>query len=150
MDVDPLPWLILALSLLFVIFAAAAEIAYAGVNRRDMREKADAGKRRAQTVETLLSDATQLLMTTMLLKTGGLFGVGAATIMLFPSTLGRFYACCRIGPDLARLGAASGAEPCQCPALSGRGCAGVGAVNEFCRNDGLAGVQPLATPWQSD
>ena len=82
MDVDPLPWLIMAFSMGLVLLAASLEIAYSGVNRRNMRDLVDAGNRRAQTVETLLGDATQLLISTMLLKTAGLMGAGVSVVML--------------------------------------------------------------------
>ncbi len=83
MDIEPLPWLIMAFSMGLVFLAASLEIAYSSANRRNMRELVDAGNRRAQTVETLLADATQLLISTMLLKTAGLMGAGVSIVMLF-------------------------------------------------------------------
>jgi putative hemolysin len=86
-DVDPLPYLMLVLFLGLVVFAAAAEMAFAAVNRQSIRAKAEGGDRGAQRVETALSDSTQLLITTMLLKTIGLIGVGSSLIWLMPPSL---------------------------------------------------------------
>ncbi len=87
MDVDPLPYLMLVLFIGLVGFASAAEMAYAGANRQSIRARAEGGDRRAQRAEATLSDSTQLLITTMLLKTAGLIGVGCSVVWLMPSSL---------------------------------------------------------------
>lgn len=87
MDVDPLPWSILLLALAVVGFAIAAETSLTRVNRSDMRKLSDEGNRRAKTVERLLRDPAQLLMTILLLKTGGVLVAGAAMARLLPDTM---------------------------------------------------------------
>ncbi|MCB0046268.1 MAG: HlyC/CorC family transporter [Caldilineaceae bacterium] len=81
MDVDPLPWILLAISIILIIFASGIEIAYVGVNRRQTREKAAAGDRTAQQIELLLNNPDQLLLSSMLLKTGGLLGGGMSVLL---------------------------------------------------------------------
>ena len=82
MDVVPIQILMLILSVVMVALAAAIEIAFAAADRGHVRELAEQGNARAQTAELLLSDPPQFLITTMLLKTAGMVGVGLTVAWL--------------------------------------------------------------------
>jgi CBS domain containing-hemolysin-like protein len=68
----------LAVALLLVGLAAAAEIALAAVDRSTLRRQLEAGDRRAALLNTQMSDPAQFWLTVMLLKTLGVVAVGVA------------------------------------------------------------------------
>jgi len=75
---DVISWLVLAVALLLVGLAAAAEIALAAVDRSALRRLLEAGDRRAALLNTQMSDPAQFWLTVMLLKTLGGVAVGVA------------------------------------------------------------------------
>lgn len=87
MDVDPVPLSILLAALLIVGFAIAAETSLTTASRSDVRKLNEDGNGRARSVEWLLRDPAQLLLTLLLLKTGGVLAAGAAVAWLVPDTL---------------------------------------------------------------
>jgi len=74
-------------ALLTVGFAIAAETSMTTVSRSDLRKIAEDGDGRAQSVEGLLRDPAQLLLTLSLLKTVGVLAAGAAMARLLPDTM---------------------------------------------------------------
>jgi CBS domain containing-hemolysin-like protein len=86
-DVDPIPLAILLAALLTVGFAIASETSVTTVNRSDVRKLGEDGDGRAKSVDRLLRDPAQLLLTLLLLKTGGVLAAGAAVARLLPDTL---------------------------------------------------------------
>jgi len=71
-------WLVLAVALLLVGLAAAAEIALAAVDRSALRRQLEGGDRRAALLNTQMSDPAQFWLTVMLLKTLGAVAIGVA------------------------------------------------------------------------
>jgi CBS domain containing-hemolysin-like protein len=68
----------LAVALLLIGLAAAAEIALAAVDRSDLRRRFEAGDRRAALLNAQMSDPVQFWLTVMLLKTLGVVAAGVA------------------------------------------------------------------------
>ncbi|MCC6454091.1 MAG: HlyC/CorC family transporter [Caldilineaceae bacterium] len=87
MDVDPVPLSILLAALLIVGFAIAAETSLTTASRSNVRILGEDGNGRAKSVDWLLRDPAQLLLTLLLLKTGGVLAAGAAVAWLVPDTL---------------------------------------------------------------
>lgn len=87
MESDPYPYIVLAVALALTAFTAAAEMALAGANRGRIRDLAEAGNRRAATVDALLSDASQFLISATLLRSLGLLLAGMAIAELFGALL---------------------------------------------------------------
>jgi len=75
---DIISWLVLAVALLLIGLAAAAEIALAAVDRSELRRRLEAGDRRAALLNTQMSDPVQFWLTVMLLKTLGVVAAGMA------------------------------------------------------------------------
>jgi CBS domain containing-hemolysin-like protein len=86
-DVDPIPLTILVAALLTVGFAIAAETSMTTINRGDLRKMVEGGEERAKSVERLLRDPSQLLLTLSLLKTGGVLAAGGAMARVLPDTM---------------------------------------------------------------
>ncbi len=78
MESDVISWLVLAVALLLIGLAAAAEIALAAVDRSDLRRRFEAGDRRAALLNAQMSDPVQFWLTVMLLKTLGVVAAGVA------------------------------------------------------------------------
>ena len=78
MESDIISWLVLAVALLLIGLAAAAEIALAAVDRSELRRRLEAGDRRAALLNTQMSDPVQFWLTVMLLKTLGVVAAGMA------------------------------------------------------------------------
>jgi CBS domain containing-hemolysin-like protein len=74
-------------ALLTVAFAIASETSLTTVNRGDVRRLSEDGDGRAKSVDRLLRDPAQLLLTLLLFKTGGVLAAGAAVARLLPDTL---------------------------------------------------------------
>lgn len=87
MDVDPIPLSILLAALVTVGFAIAAETSLTTVNRSEVRKLSEDGNGRAKRVDALLRDPAQMLLTLLLLKTGGVLAAGAAVARLLPDSL---------------------------------------------------------------
>lgn len=87
MDVDPIPLAILLAALLTVGFAIASETSLTTVSRSDVRKLSEDGNGRAKNVDRLLRDPAQVLLTLLLLKTGGVLAAGGAVARLLPDTL---------------------------------------------------------------
>lgn len=87
MDVDPIPLAILLAALVTIGFAIASETSMMTVSRSDVRRLVEEGDGRAKNVDRLLRDPAQLLLTLLLLKTGGVLAAGAAVARLLPDTL---------------------------------------------------------------
>jgi CBS domain containing-hemolysin-like protein len=86
-DVDPIPLSILLAALVTVGFAIAAETSLTTVSRIEVRKLGEDGNGRAKRVDALLRDPAQMLLTLLLLKTGGVLAAGAAVARLLPDTL---------------------------------------------------------------
>jgi putative hemolysin len=86
-DVDPIPLAILLAALLTVAFAIASETSLTTVSRGDVRKLSEDGDGRARNVDRLLRDPAHLLLTLLLLKTGGVLAAGAAMARLLPDSL---------------------------------------------------------------
>jgi CBS domain containing-hemolysin-like protein len=87
-DVDPLPWTILASGLLLVGFVTAVEAGLISANRSELRKMSDEGNGQARLVEQLLHDPGQVMMTILLLRTAAVLVAGAAIARLLPDGLG--------------------------------------------------------------
>ena len=87
MDVDPIPFSILLAALLTVGFAIASETSLTTLNRSEVRKLGEDDNGRARGVDRLLRDPAQVLLTLLLLKTGGVLAAGAAMARLLPDTL---------------------------------------------------------------
>jgi CBS domain containing-hemolysin-like protein len=74
-------------ALLAVGFAIASETSLTTVSRGDVRKLSEEGDKQAKSVDRLLRDPAQLLLTLLLLKTGGVLAAGAAVARLLPDTL---------------------------------------------------------------
>jgi putative hemolysin len=86
-DVDPIPLAILLAALVTIGFAIASETSMATVSRSEVRRLAEDGNGRAKSVDRLLRDAARLVLTLLLLKTGGVLAAGTAVALLLPETL---------------------------------------------------------------
>lgn len=75
-------WMLLALALLLVGTAAAAEVALASVSRAHVRKLKDEGISQAAVIDTLLQDSPKFLITLMLVKSSGWLMAGAASLFL--------------------------------------------------------------------
>lgn len=87
MDVDPIPLAIVLSALVMVGFAIASETSLTNVNRGEVRRLSEDGNGQAKRVESLLRDPTQLYLTLLLLKMGGVLAAGAAVARLLPDTM---------------------------------------------------------------
>ncbi len=87
MEPDPIPLSLLALVLLALGFAIAAETGLSGVSRSHMRKLGEEGHPRARVVEHLLRDAGSVAIAIMLLKTAAILVAGAAVARLLPDSL---------------------------------------------------------------
>jgi CBS domain containing-hemolysin-like protein len=74
-------------ALVTVAFAIASETSMTTVSRSDVRKVGEDGDGRAKSVDRLLRDPAQLLLTLLLLKTAGVLAAGAAVARLLPDTL---------------------------------------------------------------
>lgn len=82
MEPDPLPWLIFALTLLFVGLATALEVIVTVFSRSEIRRKFAQGDPLAQLLDELLNSTPVLFITLGLLKNAGLVLLGAASAWL--------------------------------------------------------------------
>ena len=82
MEPDPLPWLIFALTLLFVGLATALEVIVTVFNRSEIRRKFAQGDPLAQLLDELIDNTPVLFITLGLLKNMGLVLLGAASAWL--------------------------------------------------------------------
>jgi CBS domain containing-hemolysin-like protein len=87
-DPDLLALAVSLLAVVIIIITAASEIAFASVHRGHVRERAEHGERRARTLENLLSDPVQFLLTTVLLRSSGFLVAGATVALLMPASFG--------------------------------------------------------------
>jgi len=85
---DVISWLVLAVALLLIGLAAAAEIALAAVDRSELRRRLEAGDRRAALLSTQMSDPAQFWLTVMLLKTLGVVATGVAVGFMLLTHIG--------------------------------------------------------------
>ena len=63
MEPDPLPWLIFALTLLFVGLATALEVIVTTTSRSEIRRKMEQGEPAARSLDALLSTPPSLFIT---------------------------------------------------------------------------------------
>jgi CBS domain containing-hemolysin-like protein len=75
---DLLAWSIFVTAVLFVALAAAAEVAFAAVDRQAIRRQHEQGNRRAARIEQLLQNPALFWLTVMTVKTAGLLVAGVA------------------------------------------------------------------------
>lgn len=78
MESDVIAWIVLAVAVLLIGLAAAAEIALAAVDRSQVRKRSEQGNRRAALLNEQMSDPVQFWLTVMLLKTLGVVAAGVA------------------------------------------------------------------------
>lgn len=88
MESDVISWLVLAVALLLIGLAAAAEIALAAVDRSALRRRLEAGDRRAALLNAQMSDPAQFWLTVMLLKTLGVVATGVAVGFMLLTHIG--------------------------------------------------------------
>ena len=83
MEPDPLPWLIFALTLLFVYLATALEVIVTATSRSEIRRKIEQGEPKARLLDELLSTAPSLFITLDLYKnlSGLLLGVASGWLL---------------------------------------------------------------------
>lgn len=83
MEPDPLPWLIFALTLLFVGLATALEVIVTATSRSEIRRKMEQGEPAARLLDELFSTTPSLLITLDLYKnlSGLLFGVASGWLL---------------------------------------------------------------------
>jgi len=79
---DPLPWFILGIALFILVISNTLDIAYAFVNRVDVRRRIEEGLARAQLLDQLLHDNTHLFLSLSILKYLALLLIGAASSRL--------------------------------------------------------------------
>lgn len=79
MEPDPLPWLIFALTLLFVGLATALEVMLTTTSRSEIRHKMEQGQPTARSLDVLLSTSPSLFITLSLYKTLGFLLLGVAS-----------------------------------------------------------------------
>ena len=79
MEPDPLPWLIFALTLLFVGLATALEVITTTTSRSEIRRKMEQGEPAARSLDALLSTTPSLLITLSLYKNLGCLLLGVAS-----------------------------------------------------------------------
>ena len=79
MEPDPLPWLIFALTLLFVGLATALEVIVTTTSRSEIRRKMEQGEPAARSLDALLSTTPSLLITLSLYKNLGCLLLGVAS-----------------------------------------------------------------------
>lgn len=84
MEPDPLAVLVFLLSLAVVWFGVAMELALTIAKRGGIREMSGNGDARASAADRLLQEPDRLLLTSMMLKTAGLVGAGAAVVRMLP------------------------------------------------------------------
>jgi len=84
---DPLPWLIFALTLLFVGLATALEVVFTVTGRSEIRRRIEQGDPSARLLDELLSNTAYLYITLSLLKNVGLLLLGATSAWLALSAL---------------------------------------------------------------
>ncbi|GIV78761.1 MAG: hypothetical protein KatS3mg050_3155 [Litorilinea sp.] len=85
MESDPSSYLILIFSLLAVGFAVASEISLTNVSRSEIRRLSEEAVPRAMALDGLLRDTTQVLLTSLLVKSAGLVAAGAAMVRMLPA-----------------------------------------------------------------
>ena len=78
-------WCVTGAAVAIVVYAAAADVALALLNRGEIRKLSEDGVRRAAVVERLLADPGQLFLVTMLLRTLGLAAAGMGVALLLPA-----------------------------------------------------------------
>lgn len=82
MEPDPLPWFILGIALVILVMSNTLDIAYAFVNRAEVRRRLDNGIPRVQLLDQLLHDNTHLFLSLSILKYLALLLIGAASTRL--------------------------------------------------------------------
>jgi len=85
---DVISWLVLAVALLLIGLAAAAEIALSAVDRSHLRRRLEAGDRRAALLNAQMSDPVQFWLTVMLIKTLGVVAAGVAVGFMLLAHIG--------------------------------------------------------------
>ena len=85
---DLIAWLVLAVAVLLIGLAAAAEIALSAVDRSEIRKRSEGGNRRATIVNDQLSDSAQLWLTIMLVKSIGLIAAGVSVGFMLAGRIG--------------------------------------------------------------
>ncbi len=88
MESDVISWLVLAVALLLIGLAAAAEIALSAVDRSHLRRRLEAGDRRAALLNAQMSDPVQFWLTVMLIKTLGVVAAGVAVGFMLLAHIG--------------------------------------------------------------
>ncbi|MEZ4682182.1 MAG: hemolysin family protein [Caldilineaceae bacterium] len=78
MEPDPLPWLILGIALSLLLVSSALDIAYAFVNRTELRRKIEEHDERALLIERLLQGNSHLFLSLSILRYISLLFIGAA------------------------------------------------------------------------
>ncbi len=82
MESDPLPWFILGIALVILVISNTLDIAYAFVNRAEVRRRLEDGTTRVQLLDQLLHDNTHLFLSLSILKYLALLLIGAASASL--------------------------------------------------------------------
>ncbi len=82
MESDPLPWIILGIAFITLIISSTLDIAYAFVNRMEVRRQSEDGFARAQLLDQLLHDNPYLFLSLSILKYLSLLFIGAASASL--------------------------------------------------------------------
>lgn len=88
MEGDLFASLLFAAAAILVGMVAAAEMALTSVDRSAVRRRSAAGESRARLVDSLLENATQFWLTSMLVKTVGLLAAGVAVGRVFTVSAG--------------------------------------------------------------
>ena len=78
MESDPLPWIILGISLVLLLLSSALDIVCAFINRTALRHKVEESNERALLLEQLLQGNSHLFLSLSILKYTSLLFIGAA------------------------------------------------------------------------
>lgn len=88
MESDPLPWFSLGIALALLMISNSLDVAYAFVNRSDVRRKLEDGLSRARQVDDLLHSHVHLFLALSILKYLSLLFIGAASAnLIFSATI---------------------------------------------------------------
>ena len=82
---DLVVWCVIGAAVVIVAYAAAADVALALADRREIRKLSEDGAQRAVVVERLLADPGRLFLVTMLLRGLGFVAAGAGIVLLLPA-----------------------------------------------------------------
>ncbi len=90
MESDPLPWFILGIALVILVISNTLDIAYAFVNRTEVRRRIEDGIMRARLLDQLLHDNTHLFLSLSILKYFALLLIGAASARLIAEAVAQW------------------------------------------------------------